>query len=159
MKREDKHHLSIQKNREGIDFIKNGEKDTAYEYFCEAINLNPKYPPPYFNLGNLLMEKKLYKKAIENYIKSNTLDKKNIQYKIKLGLAYAESGEFKNSIKVFEELLNEENDNLEILEKNCKDLLLLETYFLYLKIKSFSKNHFTIFIDLILSPFSIKNLL
>ena len=109
MNRKDQHNLSIKKNREGIYFIKNGLIDIAYEYFCEAINLNPKYPPPYFNLGNLLMEKKLYKKAIENYIKSNTLDKKNIQYKIKLGLAYAESGEFINSIKVFEELLNLEN--------------------------------------------------
>ena len=115
MKQKDRYQLSIQKNREGIVFIKNGEKDIAYEYFCEAINLNPKYPPPYFNLGNILMEKKLYKKAIENYIKSNTLDKKNNQYKFKLGLAYAESGEFINSIKVFEELLNEEDDNLEIL--------------------------------------------
>tara|TARA_B100001989_G_scaffold172725_1_gene124706 strand:- start:511 stop:2076 length:1566 start_codon:yes stop_codon:yes gene_type:complete len=115
MKKEDKHHLSIQKNREGIDFIKNGEKDNAYECFCEAINFNPKYPPPYFNLGNILMEKKIYKKAIENYIKSNTLDKRNNQYKFKLGLAYAESGEFKNSIKVFEKLLKEEDDNLEIL--------------------------------------------
>ena len=57
MKQEEKHHLSIQKNREGIDLIKNGEKDIAYEYFCEAINLNPRYPPPYFNLGNILMEK------------------------------------------------------------------------------------------------------
>ena len=44
MKQEDKHQLSIQKNREGIDFIKNGEKDNAYECFCEAINFNPKYP-------------------------------------------------------------------------------------------------------------------
>ena len=110
-----KHNLSIKKNREGINFIKSGKKDIAYEYFCEAINLNPKSPSPYFNLGNILMEKKLYKKAIENYIKSNTLDKKNNQYKFQLGVAYAESGEFKNSIKVFEELLNEENENLEIL--------------------------------------------
>jgi len=33
-----KHNLSIKKNREGIDFIKSGKKDIAYEYFCEAIN-------------------------------------------------------------------------------------------------------------------------
>ena len=30
-------------------------------------------------------------------------------------MAYAESGEFKNSIRVFEKLLKEEDDNLEIL--------------------------------------------
>ena len=115
MKQEDKHYLSIQKNREGIDFVKSGEKDIAYEYFCDAINLNPEYPPSYFNLGNILMEKKLYKKAIENYEKSNALDLKNNRYKFKLGVAYAESGEFKKSIKVFEKILNEENNNLEIM--------------------------------------------
>ncbi len=115
MNKKDKDELSIQKNKEGIDFIKNGNKEDAYEYFCDAINLNPEYPPPYFNLGNILMEKKIYKKAIENYIKSSALDLKNNRYKFKLGVAYAESGEFKKSIKVFEKMLNEENNNLEIL--------------------------------------------
>ena len=115
MNQKDRYKLSIQKNKEGIDFVKSGEKDIAYEYFCDAINLNPEYPPPYFNLGNILMEKKIYKKAIENYVKSNSLDLKNNRYKFKLGVAYAESGEFKKSIKVFEKILNEENNNLEIL--------------------------------------------
>ena len=99
MKQEDKHHLSIQKIERELISLK-WRKDTAYECFCEAINFNPKYPPPYFNLGNILMEKK-YIKVIANYIKSNNLDKKIININLNL-IGIAESGEFQNSIRVFE---------------------------------------------------------
>ena len=47
--------LSIQKNKEGIDLAKNGNKDLAYEYFCDAIDINPEYAAPYFKLCNILM--------------------------------------------------------------------------------------------------------
>ena len=111
----EKNQLSNQKNKEGVDLANNGNKDLAYEYFCDAINLNPEYPVPYFNLGNIFMERKLYIKAIENFKKSILLDKNNDKYKFRLGIAYAESQEFKKSIKIFEEILKEDSMNLEIL--------------------------------------------
>ena len=63
MKDQEKNQFSIKKTKDGIDLAKNGNKNLAYEYFCDAIDLNPENPQPYFYLGNILMEKKIYIKA------------------------------------------------------------------------------------------------
>ena len=115
MKDQEKNQFSIKKTKDGIDSAKNGNKNLAYEYFCDAIDLNPENPHPYFYLGNILMEKKIYIKAIENFEKAILLDKNNNEYKHKLAIAYAESKEFKKSIIILEGILKEDSKNLEIL--------------------------------------------
>ena len=136
MKYQEKNQLCIKKTEEGVGLVKNGNKDLAYEFFCDAINLNPKYSPPYFYLGDIFMEKKIYIKAIENFEKSIMLDKLNNQYKFRLGVAYAESKEFKKSIKIFEEILKEDSMNLEILNnlgRLSKEILDFRTSIKYFK--------------------------
>jgi tetratricopeptide (TPR) repeat protein len=56
-------------NNLGKAYDKKGDNERAVETFEHAIKINPSFPEPYLNLGNLYLEKQIDKRKALHYLK------------------------------------------------------------------------------------------
>lgn len=61
-------------NKLGVAFVNDGKLERAKECFIRAIEINPKFAPPYSNMGNLCTEAGRYEEALVWYKKALEID-------------------------------------------------------------------------------------
>ncbi|MGC8970829.1 MAG: tetratricopeptide repeat protein [bacterium] len=61
-------------NKLGVAFVNDGKLNRAKECFLRAIEINPKFAPPYSNIGNLCTEAGKYEEALIWYKKALEID-------------------------------------------------------------------------------------
>jgi predicted TPR repeat methyltransferase len=85
------------------------EAEAAYR---TAIRLNPEHVDAYHNLGVLLAAQKRTREAVECYCRVTTLSPKHPEARRLLALAHCTLGERDKAVRIFEEWLAEEPDNV-----------------------------------------------
>lgn len=75
--------------------------DDAIFMYQRAINVNPKFYKPYYNLANIYLEQEKPYLAIENYRKANKLNPEFAYAYYNLGCAYLKAGQLKKAKIVF----------------------------------------------------------
>jgi len=73
----------------------------AKGYTEKAIDLNPKFPEPYNNLGNIFLEEKQYEIAVDLYEKAISLNPDYAAAHSNLGLAYKKLNQYDKAIRSF----------------------------------------------------------
>ena len=68
---------------------------------CSSDNYIPPSPMHFFEKGNIAFDERDYQTAIWNYQKAIHMDKNTSEYHYNLGLAFYETGNYKNAIKAF----------------------------------------------------------
>lgn len=92
-------------NNLGNILRKEGMIGKSIEMYRKAIELDPKFPLPYFNLGCALMELERHSEAIMLFEKAQRLGLKSFDLEVQLALCYLATG---NNSKA-KELLNNED--------------------------------------------------
>ena len=74
------------------DLVKADEYERAIQAYSEAIRLDPKYIPGYFNRANVYSKLEQYERAIEDYTETINLDPKLYEACFHRGLSYQKLG-------------------------------------------------------------------
>ena len=90
--------------QKGIEYWKNGELDEAIDYFNQQATFYEEIPHFYYFLGALNYEKRNYEEAIQNCVKTLSLDPLFLDAKYILGLAQVMKGEKKKGKSIMLEL-------------------------------------------------------
>jgi len=94
------------------------EYNKAISVFVKCIELNSKYPPPYFNLGRLYLHFKIYKSAInflEKYLELNQEGLFDAEYF--LARAYYFNYEYQKSINLLKKVFSKHNKDISKSQK------------------------------------------
>jgi tetratricopeptide (TPR) repeat protein len=87
-------------------FAARGQNDKAEAFYKKSVKKNPKFHDGYKNLGYLYMREKKYDKAIINFEKAFKLKPIMRESGDRLGEIYYINGDFKNSYRIYKNLLN-----------------------------------------------------
>ena len=86
-----------------------GDYKFAEEYYNKAIKLNPNFPDPLVNLGNLKNKQNKNEEAKYLFIKALEINNKIIPAMISLAGYYEQSGKFLEAKKIYEDIGNDPN--------------------------------------------------
>lgn len=96
----------------GVLLRAQGRIADAEAAYRTAIRLNPEHVDAYHNLGVLLAAQKRTREAVECYCKVTTLSPKHPEARRLLALAHCTLGERDKAVRIFEEWLAEEPENV-----------------------------------------------
>ena len=94
-----------------------GKKDESLEMLTNLLNVNPQNIDATGLLGELLIEKQEYKKAIEGYLKYLKHDENNALICYNLGLVYAKTNDFWSAKECFKKVIELESNNYNAIYK------------------------------------------
>lgn len=112
----------------GIENKYNENYDVAIEYFEKALESFPKDHASMYELSALYNNKGLSDKGFEMIINAVELDTTNKWYKIRLADFHKSRNDYESFVEIYDELLENEPNNLEYLEVYIDALLHLERY-------------------------------
>ena len=123
---------SLAKNAEyfslGLENKYNENYDVAAEYFEKALEAFPEDHASMYELSSLYATKGLHEKGFDMIKKAVELDSTNKWYKIRLADFYKQNNEYEAFIVIYDELIEQEPNNLEYLEVYIDALLHLGKY-------------------------------
>lgn len=123
---------SLAKNAEyfslGLENKYNENYDVAAEYFEKALDAFPEDHASMYELSSLYATKGLHEKGFDMIKKAVELDSTNKWYKIRLADFYKQNNEYEAFIVIYDELIEQEPNNLEYLEVYIDALLHLGKY-------------------------------
>ncbi len=90
----------------GFSYLQSGEIDEAVKNFNIAIQKNPDFALPYYNLGEIEYEKGNYQKAIKFYKEAIKRDKYHVPSLTQIGFAYLNLKDYQNAEKFFSAALD-----------------------------------------------------
>ena len=112
----------------GIENKYNENFDVAIAYFEEALKAFPEDHASMYELSALYSKKGLHEKGFEMIKNAVELDGKNKWYKIRLADFYKQNYDYESFVSIYDELLENEPNNLEYLEVYIDALLQLEKF-------------------------------
>jgi tetratricopeptide (TPR) repeat protein len=89
----------------GKSYIESGRFKDAFLELSISIDLNSKFAPAYFELGNVRYKMRKYKSAVKAYKSAVKFDKKHIMALNNLGVLYNIFGKYKKSVKQFNKVI------------------------------------------------------
>jgi tetratricopeptide (TPR) repeat protein len=97
-------------NNLGVEYYKLGEYEKAEEAYQKALQINPKYPDPYHNLGNILADNNQFVQALEYYKMALEHCPQGAEKEIfnSLGVMYKKQGKLKEAKALFFTALKED---------------------------------------------------
>lgn len=123
---------SLAKNAEyfslGLENKYNENYDVAAEYFEKALEAFPEDHASMYELSSLYATKGLHEKGFDMIKKAVELDSTNKWYKIRLADFYKQNNEYEAFIVIYDELIEQEPNNLKYLEVYIDALLHLGKY-------------------------------
>ena len=123
---------SFAKNAEmfskGLEYKFSENFDVAIEYFEKALKAFPDDHASMYELSALYRMKNLPEKGFEMIKNAVELDSVNKWYKIRLAEFHALNNDYESFIKIYDELLEDEPNNLEYLEVYIEALLHIGDY-------------------------------
>lgn len=123
---------SLAKNAEyfslGLENKYNENYDVAAEYFEKALDAFPEDHASMYELSSLYATKGLHEKGFDMIKKAVELDSTNKWYKIRLADFYKQNNEYEAFIVIYDELIEQEPNNLKYLEVYIDALLHLGKY-------------------------------
>ena len=124
--------MSLAKNAEffskGLENKYNENFDVAIEYFEKALETFPQDHASMYELSALYIYKEMFDKGFEMIQKAAELDSLNKWYKIRLAQFHKQNGDYKSYINIYDELLDNEPNNLDYLEDYINALLHVGDY-------------------------------
>ena len=112
----------------GIENKYNENFDVAIAYFEEALKAFPEDHASMYELSALYSKKGLHEKGFEMIKNAVELDGKNKWYKIRLADFYKQNYDYESFVIIYDDLLEDEPNNLEYLEVYIDALLQLEKF-------------------------------
>ena len=112
----------------GIENKYNENFDVAIGYFEEALKAFPEDHASMYELSALYSRKGLHEKGFEMIKNAVELDGKNKWYKIRLADFYKQNYDYESFVTIYDDLLEDEPNNLEYLEVYIDALLQLEKF-------------------------------
>ena len=112
----------------GIENKYNENFDVAIAYFEEALKAFPEDHASMYELSALYSKKGLHEKGFEMIKNAVELDGKNKWYKIRLADFYKQNYDYESFVSIYDELLENEPNNLEYLEVYIDALVQLEKF-------------------------------
>ena len=124
--------VSLAQNAEafskGLEEKFNENFDMAIAYFEEALKAFPEDHASMYELSALYSRKGLPEKGFEMIKTAVELDSTNKWYKIRLADFYSQNNDYDSFVNIYDDLLEDEPNNLEYLEVYIDALLHLERY-------------------------------
>ena len=124
--------VSLAQNAEafskGLEEKFNENFDMAIAYFEEALKAFPEDHASMYELSALYSKKGLPEKGFEMIKAAVELDSTNKWYKIRLADFYSQNNDYDSFVNIYDDLLEDEPNNLEYLEVYIDALLHLERY-------------------------------
>ncbi len=97
--------------------------DSAYRYYVVLEHINSKDAGIYSNLGNIWAIRNNFKKSLEEYTKSLSLDSTNLETYLDRAITYSRMGQYTLAIKDYNHAFKMDSMNEGILQNRAKALL------------------------------------
>lgn len=105
-------------NKLGVALINDGKINRARECFLRAIEINPKFAPPYSNIGNLCTEAGRYEEALIWYKKALEIDPNFTSARSNLAHLYRITGRIDMAVDELKKVYYREGGRMGSISRN-----------------------------------------
>jgi predicted O-linked N-acetylglucosamine transferase (SPINDLY family) len=110
----------------GLTYHQLGENQKAIELILQAISINSRYAPAYFNLGSIFQTQHEWDKALENYDQAIAIDPNYLDALLRKSQILINLNRFLDALKTFDRLVTLQPNNYLVFYQRTEVLLKLK---------------------------------